>query len=88
MDCAILIELQDLRMVWVGRHLKDHLVPTPLPWTGTPSTTSGYSQSHPAWPSTLPGMIHNSGQPVLVQHFQGWSTTLDNLFWCLTTCTV
>jgi len=25
-------------MVWVGRDLKDHLVPTPLPWAGTSST--------------------------------------------------
>jgi len=24
-------------MVWVGRDLKDHLVPTPLPWAGTSS---------------------------------------------------
>lgn len=29
-------------MVWVGRDLKDHLVSAPLPWAGTPSTTSGY----------------------------------------------
>jgi len=32
-------------MVWVGRDLKDHLVPTPtLPWAGTPSTRSRYSE--------------------------------------------
>jgi len=24
-------------MVWVGRDLTDHLLPTPLPWAGTPS---------------------------------------------------
>jgi len=23
-------------MVWVGRDLIDHLIPTPLPWAGTP----------------------------------------------------
>ena len=27
-------------MVWVGRDLKDHLVPTPLSWAGIPSTRS------------------------------------------------
>ena len=30
----------DHRMVWIGKDLKDHLVPTPLPWAGTPSTRS------------------------------------------------
>jgi len=28
-------------MVWFGRALKDHLVPSPPPWAGTPSTTIG-----------------------------------------------
>lgn len=29
-------------MVWVGKDLnKDHLVPNPLSWPGTPSTRSG-----------------------------------------------
>ena len=62
-------------MVWVGRDLKDHLVPTPLPWAGTPSTRPGCSKSHPAWPWTLPGR----GQPQL-----RW----DNLFQCLTSLIV
>jgi len=48
-------------MVWVGRDLKDHLVPTPLPWAGTPSTRPGCSKPHPTWPWTLPG----TGQPQL-----------------------
>lgn len=26
------------RMVWLRRDLKDHLIPTPLPWAGTPFT--------------------------------------------------
>jgi len=45
-------------MVWVGRDLKDHLVPTPPPWAGTPSTRPGCSELHPAWPWTLPGRGH------------------------------
>lgn len=35
---------QNDRMVWVGRALKDHLVPTTLPCTNTPSTTQGCSK--------------------------------------------
>jgi len=42
-------------MVWVGRELKHHLVPTPLPWAKTASTRPGCSKPHPAWPWTLPG---------------------------------
>lgn len=34
-------------MVWVGWDLKDHLVLTPLPWTGTPSTRWHCSKPHP-----------------------------------------
>jgi len=37
-------------MVWVGRDLKEHLVQTPLPWAGTPSTTPCCPKPHPAWP--------------------------------------
>jgi len=35
--------LQNYRMVGVGGDLKDHLVPTPLPWAGAPSTRPGCS---------------------------------------------
>jgi len=45
-------------MVWVGKDLNDHLVPTPLPGAGTPSTRPGYSKSHSTWPWTLPGREH------------------------------
>jgi len=45
-------------MVWVGRDLKDHLVPTPLPWAGAPSTRPGCSELHSNWPWTLPGRGH------------------------------
>jgi len=46
------------RIVWVGRDLKDHLVPTPLPWAGTAYTRPGCSKPYPAWPWTLPGRGH------------------------------
>jgi len=46
-------------MIWVGRDLKDHLVPTRLPLTGTLPTRPGCSKPHPTWPWTLPGR----GQP-------------------------
>jgi len=43
-------ESQNHRMVWVGRDLKDHLVPTPLPWAETPSTKPRCSKPHPTSP--------------------------------------
>jgi len=45
-------------MVWVGRDLKDHIVPTSLPWAVTLSTTPGCSNLRPAWPWILPGRGH------------------------------
>ena len=33
-------------MVWIGRDLKDHLVPNSLPWAGTPSTRPNCSESY------------------------------------------
>ena len=41
------IESQNHSMVRVGRDLKDHLLPTPLPWAGTSSTRPGCSELHP-----------------------------------------
>lgn len=38
------------RMNWVGRDLRYHLVPTTLPFSGTPPTRSGCPGPHPAWP--------------------------------------
>lgn len=36
---------------WFGlEETKDHLVPNPLPWKGTPSTRLCCSDSHPMWP--------------------------------------
>jgi len=49
-------------MVWVGRDLKDYLVPTPLPQTGMPAskwgTRSGYPRPFPAWLWIPPSVGH------------------------------
>jgi len=60
------------RMVWVGRDLIDHIIPTPLPWTGTRSTRPGCSEPCPAWPWTLPDV----GHPQLL-----WAACASD--WCL-----
>ena len=41
------LESQDPRMVWVGKDLIDHLVPTPLPWAGPSATRPGCSKPCP-----------------------------------------
>lgn len=38
-----MIVSQNHRMIWDGRDIKDHAVPTPLPWTGMPPTSSGHN---------------------------------------------
>lgn len=38
------------RMALVGTDLKDHVVPTSLPWAGTLSSRPGSSKSHLTWP--------------------------------------
>jgi len=53
-----IIELQNRRIIesWnhttvlVGRDLNDHLVASPLPWTGPSSTRTGCSKPRPTWP--------------------------------------
>lgn len=40
---------QSYRLAWVGRDPENHLVPNPLPCTGTPSWRPGCSRPHPAW---------------------------------------
>ena len=43
------VELDDHRMVWVGRDLKDHPVQPPaVGWL--PPTRSGCPEPHPTWP--------------------------------------
>ena len=59
-------------MAWVGRNLKDHLVPAPLPRAGLPTTRSSISNKGPIQPGLehLQGWdIHNlSGQPATAPH--------------------
>jgi len=45
-------------MVWVGRDLKYHLAPTPLPWAGTSSTRQGCSKSLLVHASLLAGIFY------------------------------
>ena len=60
-----ILESQNHRMVRVWKDLKDHRVPTSLPWAGTSATRPGCSELHPTWPWALPGR----GQPQLL-----WAT--------------
>jgi len=36
------------RMAWVEKVLEDHLVSSPLPWAGRPTTRLGCPELHPA----------------------------------------
>ena len=69
------IESQNHRMVRVGRDHIGHLVPIPPLWAVTPSNGPGCSKPHPTWPWTL----SRSGAS---------TTSLGNLFQCLTTLRV
>ena len=53
-------------MAWVEKDHSDHRVSAPLLCAGSPTTTPGCPEPHPAWPSMPPGMgIHSLlGQPV------------------------
>lgn len=51
-------ELQNHRIVWVGKDLTDHLVPIALLWIGTTFTRPGCWKSHLTWSWTLLGMGH------------------------------
>lgn len=44
-----LLESQSQKVDCVKKDLKDCIVPTPPPWTKTPSARAGCSRSHPAW---------------------------------------
>jgi len=45
----------NLRMTWVGRDLKDHLVSMPLLWAGLPNIKSGTRSGCPGPP---PGVTY------------------------------
>jgi len=62
-------------MVWVGRDLIDHLVPTPLPWAGTPSHQTRLLKA----PSSLALNTAREGAA---------TASLGNLCQCLTTLVV
>lgn len=47
--CHRILKTQDHRVVWVEKDIKNHLVPTALPWPGTPSTKRGYPGPLPTW---------------------------------------
>jgi len=49
-DFCFTAESQNHRMIWIRKDRIDHLVPTSLPWAGTPSTRPVCSKPHPAWP--------------------------------------
>ena len=77
---------QNHRTVWVGRDLKDHIVPTPLPRAGTPSTRPGCSNTHPTWDGHFQGWdIHSlSEKSVVVPHHPHSKECLP-YFWCKST---
>ena len=58
-------------MAWVAKD--HHLISTPLPWAGLPTTRPGCPEPHPALPWLPPGIGHLqpnlSGQPVPVCHY-------------------
>ena len=72
-------------IIWIGRDLKDHQVPTPLPQAGLlitrSSTRSDCPGPHPTWPWTLPGKGH-------LPHFWAacsstWSLTDLKVLFCV-----
>lgn len=71
-----IMESWNHRMLWVGRDLKDHVVPKPCHGLPISSTKSGCSKFHPTRPWTLSGV----GRPQLL--FQCFSNlTEKNFFW-------
>jgi len=57
-------------MIWVGRDLKHHVVPTPVWWTGPPSTKPGCSKP------IQPGLEHCQGG-----HWEYFSESRNGLTW-------
>jgi len=68
-------------MVWVGRDLKDHLVPPPLPWQGyLPLDQVVQSPIQPGLEHCQGGGSHSfSGQPVPVPHDPQGKEFLPNI---------
>ena len=74
---SLLFSRQNHRIVWVGKDLKDHLVPVFLPWAGTPSTRPGCSKTHPTCQGW--GSHSFSGQPVPMPHHPHSKEFLPNI---------
>jgi len=47
-------------MAYIGRNLRDQLVPIPLLWAWLPTIRSDCPGPHPTWPWMPPGMGHHS----------------------------
>jgi len=60
-------------MVWIGMDLTDHVIPTRLPWTGTPSTRPGCSTPHPAWEEEIAGGRLDSPLSSMTLFMQMWA---------------
>lgn len=75
--------LNESRMLWVGKDLKDPLVPTSLPWAGISPTWSAYSGPHTTCSWTVLGIEHP--QPL-------WATGSEAVLWVcgrkLTCCVI
>jgi len=67
-------------MVWVGKDLKDHLVPIALPSAGTSSTRPGCSELQPGLEHCQGGGSHScSGQPGPMFHHPHGEEFLPNI---------
>jgi len=73
---------QNHRMAWVEKDHNDHLVSTPMPWAGSPTTRPGCQESHPAWPWMHPGTGQEEGKRM---GRQCWRISLlwDSFGWTL-----
>lgn len=50
---------QNHKMFWVGRDLKDHLLPISLPWSGVPPPRLDCSEPHPTLNTSRDGTCTN-----------------------------
>ena len=72
---------QNHRMQRVAKDHNDHLVWTPLPQAGSPTTRPGCPEPHPAWPKP-PLSVRRR---IALQVTLGNSNGLEELVWCTVT---